>query len=358
MEHWDVSLTIGNNISGRLLLVLLEQIQETGSINKAVDVAGISYRSGWSLLNKTEETLGKKLILRQSGGQSGGGSALTEDGIHLLGHLQSLHRDVASQLSTIMKEDPTPNAQKLMMASTTEPIATGLLDVLIGEFYKDTGISVFYTSAGSGQALEMAKAGRVDVVLTHAPRLEEEFVREGWGVERSPFMKDRFILVGPREDPADVRGAQSIFDALKRIAKTKCHFVSRGDRSGTHIKEQDLWQEAGLDPEGQSWYQSAQRLTGNTGVLEKVKQEKAYALIDRASFQLAYEDENVQVLFDKGDELENLFSVMAVSRKKAAVNQNVAEQLVRWLISKQGQAAISSYHGEGASGPMFQSIRS
>lgn len=356
MDQWDVSLTIGNNISGRLLLVLLEQIQETGSINKAVDIAGISYRSGWSLLNKTEDTLGKKLIHRQSGGQSGGGSALTEDGIHLLGHLQSLHRDVASQLSTIMKEDPTPNAQKLMMASTTEPIATGILDVLVGEFYKDTGISVFYTSAGSGQALEMAKAGRVDVVLTHAPRMEEEFVREGWGVERTPFMKDRFILIGPREDPADVCGAHSIFDALKRIAKAKCNFITRGDRSGTHIKEKDLWQEAGMDPEGQHWYRPAQRLTGNAGVLEKAKSEKAYALIDRASFQIAQGDGTVQVLYDKGDEMDNLFSVIAVSRNKAAVNQEGAEHLVRWLSGNQGQSIISTYYMKGTREPLFQPI--
>lgn len=357
MEHWDVSLTIGNNISGKLLLVLLEQIQETGSINKAVDVAGISYRSGWSLLNKTEETLGKKLILRQSGGQSGGGSALTEDGIHLLGHLQSLHRDVASQLSTIMKENPTPNVQKLMMASTTEPIATGILDVLIGEFYKETGISVFYISAGSGQALEMAKDGRVDVVLTHAPGLEEEFVIDGWGVERVPFMKDRFILIGPQEDPANAGEAHTIIEAFSRIAQNQSKFITRGDQSGTHIKEQELWRRAGIEPEGQSWYHPAQRLTGNAGVLEMARDEKAYALMDRASYCLSQSDGVVQVLFDTGDELENIFSITAISRKKAAVNQEGAEKFVRWLTSPRGQGIISDFRSTEPPGALFQTIR-
>jgi tungstate transport system substrate-binding protein len=355
MESWDVHLTIGDNISGKLLLVLLEQIHDTGSINKAVDVAQISYRSGWSLLNKTEETLGKKLIQRKSGGTSGGGSALTQDGLQLLGHLKSLQRDVQGQLKSMIGEEPKAD-KKLMIASTTEPISTGLLDALEHAFLEETGISVYHIAAGSGQALDMAKAGRVDAVLTHAPALEDAFVQEGWGVEKIEFMKDTFVLIGPKEDPANVEGSQTIGEALKRITTAGSSFISRADRSGTHLKEIDLWQISGCDPDKHPWYVKANNLSGNEGVMMMAEHQKAYALVDLASFKISYRGLALKILWDDREGLENIFSVIPLSRTMAAVNQEDGEIFAHWLVGAQAIRIIEDFGKQSDGKSLFTPI--
>lgn len=355
MEQWEVHLTFGDKISGKLLLVLLEQIHETGSINKAVEAAGVSYRSGWNLLNKTEDTLGKKLIQRQSGGQSGGGSALTADGLQLLGHMKSLQRDVEGQFKSILSEEEKTD-RKLMIASTTEPITTGLLDVLEQAFLQSTGIAVFHMAAGSGRALEMAKAGRVDGVLTHAPELEDTFVKEGWGVAKRQFMEDAFVLIGPIEDPAKVSVASSMGEALLNIQRAEAPFISRADRSGTHLKEEALWDAAGIDPKNQRWYVKANTLSGNDGVLILAEQQKAYALVDMATFTVAYKGDGLRIL-RKGDPgLENVFSFIPVSRSKAPVNQRDGEIFAQWLISEEAKTIMEGFGKSETGEPLFKPI--
>lgn len=353
MENWEVTLNLGDKIPGKELLILLEKIDQTGSLNRAVEEAGISYRYGWGLLNRTEQALGKALVFRQTGGSTGGGTTLTDEGKKLMGHMQSLQREVQGQLSALLRENEHPESRHVMLASTMEPVVTGLLDVLEQAFLNETGIIVRHISAGSGQALSMAKAGRVDVVLTHAPALEEAFIQEGWGVFRLEVMSNDFILVGPHKDPADAAGAGTVADALRRIASTRSCFVSRDDRSGTHLQEMQLWVTAGIDPAQFAWYFKAQNMLGNYGVLRKAADLGGYTLVDRASYVTGYAGEELKVLFSGAPQLKNRFSVIPVSRTKAAVNQEPAEAFARWLVSARAKDIIREFGRQQYGFPLF-----
>jgi tungstate transport system substrate-binding protein len=208
------------------------------------------------------------------------------------------------------------------------------LDVLEQAFFNETGITVRHVAMGSGQALAMAKAGRVDVVLTHAPVLEEEFMRKGWGAIRLPVMRNDFIIAGPPDDPAGIARANSAVAAFTAIAGGKRIFISRDDQSGTHLCELALWEKAGIQPAGLPWYQSAQSMWGNYGVLRMAAETGGYALADMASFVTAEAGEGVVVLNSGDSALENIFSVIPVSRSKAAVNQESAEVFAHWLTTE------------------------
>jgi tungstate transport system substrate-binding protein len=353
MDSWEVTLNFGDKIPGKELLILLEKIDGTGSLNRAVDEAGMSYRYGWGLLNRAEKTLGQTLVARQTGGTAGGGTTLTTEGKKLLGHMQSLQREVQGQLSSLLGEREPEEANHLMLASTTEPVVTGLLDVLEQAFLNETGITVRHLSTGSGQALGMARAGRVDVVLTHAPVLEEEFMRDGWGVFQLFVMSNDFIVVGPHRDPAGVATATSAIEAFRNIAKDEAVFVSRGDRSGTHLHEMMLWEKAGIKPEGLLGYQKAHNMLGNYGVLRKAAEVGGYALVDRASYVTGYAGEELKVLHSGGNLLINRFNVTPVSRKKAAVNQNGAETFSRWLVSASAKKIITEFGQHQFGFPLF-----
>lgn len=140
MEGWDISLNLGDKIPGKELLRLLEKIDKTGSLNRAVEEAGVSYRYGWGLLNRAEEALGKTLVARQTGGSAGGGTTLTSEGKKLLGHMQSLQREVQGQLSSLLAEKSPQDDKQLMLASTMEPVVTGLLDVLEQAYLQESGV--------------------------------------------------------------------------------------------------------------------------------------------------------------------------------------------------------------------------
>ena len=343
MEGWEVTLNIGDRIPGKELLALLEKVDQTGSISRAVEEAGISYRYGWGLLNRAEKALGQVLVARQAGGTAGGGTTLTMEGKRLLGHMQSLQREVQGQLSALIQEKEPEQSHHLMLASTMEPVMTGLLDVLEQAFLNETGITVRHVSTGSGQAINMAKAGRVDIVLTHAPQLEEEFIREGWGVFQLVVMSNDFVLVGPSSDPAGVSQAFSPEQALCGIAKANAFFVSRGDRSGTHLHEKMLWDKAGIEPEQFSWYLKAHTTLGNHGIMRRAVEVEGYALVDRASFATGYSANHFKVLYSGHPLLKNRFSVIPVSRKKAAVNQGDAETFARWLVSDSAKRIIAEF---------------
>lgn len=357
MDRWQITLNLGDKIPGKELLALLEKIDETGSLNRAVDEAGVSYRYGWGLLNRAEEALGKALVSRQAGGSAGGGTTLTPEGKKLLGHMQSLQRDVQGRLSSLLAERENSPEKGLLLASTMEPVVTGLLDVLEQAYLQETGVTVRHIAAGSGQAIAMAKAGRVDVILTHAPELEEAFVRDGWGVRRIPVMSNDFLIVGPQGDPAGIASAATAVEAFSRIAGAGSRFISRGDQSGTHLSEQNVWAQADLDPAGQDWYLVARNISGNYGILRRAAELGAYALVDRASFITVNEVETLRI-FTEGDPLlQNIFTVIPVSRKKAAVNQEEAEEFSEWLCSATVGKIVADFGVQQFGVPLFVPVK-
>jgi tungstate transport system substrate-binding protein len=283
------------------------------------------------------------LVVRQAGGASGGGTSLTREGKKLLAHMQSLQREVQGQLAALFGESEPQETGQLVLASTMEPVVTGLLDVLEQAYFIDTRITVRHVAAGSGQALDMARAGRVDVLLTHAPILEEAFVSEGWGVFRMPVMKNDYVLVGPPDDPAHASAAVSALQALQCIAAAGAPFVSRGDQSGTHLHEKKLWQLAKIEPYSSSWYMEARNILGNYGVLQKAADHGGYTLLDRASFVTGYDGSGLIIIHEGDPTLQNVFSAIPVSRAKAAVNQRQAEDFARWLVSQKAKELIRHF---------------
>lgn len=340
---WQVTLNLGEKIPGKELLAILEYIDLTGSLSRAVEHAGISYRYGWGLLNRAEEALGKALVTRQAGGSAGGGTSLTPEGRKLLGHMQSLQREVQGQLSALLEEKEVQAAGSLLLASTMEPVVTGLLDVLEQSYLRVTGVAVRHIAAGSGQAIAMAKAGRVDILLTHAPELEEKFIRDGWGVKRIPVMSNDFLIIGPKSDPAGIASADSAASAFRKIASSSACFISRGDQSGTHLAERNLWKQAGVDPTGNAWYQEARNMLGNYGVLRQAAEQDGYTLVDRASYVAGAAAGDLGILLQGDPLLQNIFSVIPVSRAKAAVNQDEAEHFAEWLHSPVTKKIISDF---------------
>lgn len=343
MERWDVTLNLGEKIPGKVLLMLLQKIDETGSLNRAVEEAGVSYRYGWGLLNRAEEALERTLVSRQAGGSAGGGTTLTADGKKLLGHMEALQREVKGQLASMLSAAELPGEKALMLASTMEPVATGLLDVLEQAYLLESGVTVRHIAAGSGQAMAMARAGRVDVLLTHAPELEAEFVREGWGVRRIPVMSNDYVIVGPVADPAGIAQAGSVVEAFQNIASAGAVFISRGDRSGTHLWETKLWQAAGIEPQGCDWYAEARNTLGNYGVMQRAARQQGYTLVDRASFTAGYAGSQLAILYCGDRLLENVFSVIPVSRSRAAVHQEEAEAFAAWLSSPAAAKLIAGF---------------
>ncbi len=238
---------------------------------------------------------------------------------------------------------------RLRLATTTSTDNSGLLDVLLPPFERETGCRVDVIAVGTGKALRLGRNGDVDVVMVHAPRAEEKFVADGYGVDRTRIMHNDFVIVGPARDPAGVRGAGSAADALKRIAEARAAFVSRGDDSGTHKKEQALWKAAGLVPRG-SWYREAGQGMGS--VLRMADELRAYTLTDRGTY-LAMEDKLELALLYAGDPaLMNPYHVIAVNPgRHPHVNYDLARRFIAYLTGRRAQQIIAGYRIRGE--PLF-----
>ncbi|MCW8907413.1 MAG: substrate-binding domain-containing protein [Sedimenticola sp.] len=241
------------------------------------------------------------------------------------------------------------HAAPLRMATTTSTQNSGLLDLLLPAFQKKSGIEVHVIAVGTGKALKMGRDGDVDVVMVHAESAEKKFVEEGYGVDRIQFMYNDFVLVGPKSDPAGIKGEKSVTDALAAINKQPIKFVSRGDDSGTHKKERSLWAAADIQPAG-SWYIEAGQGMGK--VLQMASELDAYTLTDRGTW-LAYKDKLDMALLNAGDvKLSNPYGIIAVDPKRHAdTNYADAKQLIDWIGSQEAQQLIKDYrlHGE----PLF-----
>jgi tungstate transport system substrate-binding protein len=192
-----------------------------------------------------------------------------------------------------------------MMASTIGPIDAGIVSALEDAFLARTGIPVRHAGAGTGAALEMAKTGSVDLVMVHARALEEKFIADGFGVDRRDVMYNDFVILGPPADPAGIRGMASATAALRKIAGQPALFVTRGDSSGTHVKETELWQKAGITPAG-PWYATFERgASGNAPTTRHADERQAYVLMDRATYLTLKDRIRLQVLVEKDPDPPN-----------------------------------------------------
>lgn len=210
---------------------------------------------------------------------------------------------------------PAGERQKdIIFATTTSTQDTGLLDELIPVFEKKTGYRVKTIAVGSGQAMAMGERGEADVLLVHSKDAEEKFIRRGFGVNRRIVMHNDFVILGPKEDPAGIRKLGSAAAAFRKIAAAKSLFVSRGDKSGTHVMEMKLWKQAGLDPEKKKWYQQTGLGMGQT--LAVVVEKKGYTLCDRATYLSRKNKIDVEVLVEGDKSLLNIYHVIEVNAKK------------------------------------------
>ncbi len=232
----------------------------------------------------------------------------------------------------------------IVVASTTSTEQSGLFGRLLPVFQKKTGIRVRVVALGTGQALDLARRGDADVVFVHARSAEEKFLTEGHGVRRFDVMYNDFVLIGPRADPAKVSGGGNILDALKRIKAASAPFVSRGDKSGTHIAELDLWKLAGIDiaTERGSWYRDTGQ--GMGPALNTAAAMDAYILADRGTW-ISFKNRGELAVAVEGDKrLFNQYGVMLVNpAKHPDVKKDLGQAFVDWVISPEGQKTIAEY---------------
>ncbi len=240
--------------------------------------------------------------------------------------------------------------QSVVLATTTSTQDSGLLDVLLPEFEEKYNAKVKTLAVGTGEALEMGEKGDADVVLVHAKASEEEFVKNGYGFERVEVMHNNFIIVGPEADPAGIKGGTDPVEAFKKIAAAgaegKTVFVSRGDDSGTHKKELQIWEEAGIDPAGQPWYLDTGQGMGET--LNVASQKQGYTLTDDSTFVFTENLDLVELV--KGEKiLFNQYGVIVVDPDKVGVetNKEGAGDFVEFLTSEEGQQMIEEYEAKG-----------
>ena len=243
----------------------------------------------------------------------------------------------------------------ILLASTIGPVDAGIVPLLEERFEKESGIRVRHVGAGTGEALKMAEQGSFDLVLVHARSLEEKFVRNGFGTERIPFMFNDFVIVGPADDPAGIKGIKSAAEALQKIAANGVPFVSRGDNSGTHVAEMELWSKAGLKPAG-SWYVVYEKGNeGNGPTLKYTDQKRAYTFMDRATYLSLKENIRLVVLVEKDEALLNYISLIPVNPKKfTRVNYQDAMAFVNWLTAPaNGQMIVQDFGKEKYGAPLF-----
>ncbi len=233
----------------------------------------------------------------------------------------------------------------VMLASTIGPIDAGIVTTLEDAFEKETGVRVRHVGAGTGAALKISEKGSIDLVMVHARSLEEKFVASGFGTERIPLMYNDFVIVGPASDPAGIRGMKSATAALSNIAEKSGTFISRGDKSGTHVAESELWTKAGLKPSG-AWYKVYEKGNeGNVATLRFANSTGAYTFIDRATYLSIKKELKLEILVEGDESLLNRISLIPVSQKKFPnVNSKDSADFVNWLTNpSKGQKIIAEF---------------
>ena len=243
-------------------------------------------------------------------------------------------------------------AQDILLVSTTSTQDSGLLDVLLPAFTGQTGYNVQLVAVGSGQALKIGEQGNADVILLHSPAAEKEFVANGFGIDRRLVMHNDFVIVGPPSDPAALLSQLTLDSAFEAIFTSASTFVSRGDESGTHVKELTLWKNAGLNPVGQAWYLETGQGQGAT--LSIASEKSGYAITDRGTF-LAYKSNvDLEILFEGDPALLNVYHVITVNPEKFQnTNLEGAKAFADFITSPAGQKIIAEFGVEQYGEPLF-----
>ncbi len=245
-----------------------------------------------------------------------------------------------------------PQQKNIILATTTSTQDSGLLDVLLPIFEKTTGYFVKTIAVGSGQAMAMGQKGEADVLLVHSPEAEKKFVAEGYGVNRRLVMHNDFVIAGPNTDPAGIKGSRSSIEAFRKIAAANAVFMSRGDNSGTHAEEKTIWKAAGINPEGQKWYQQTGLGMGQT--LSVAAEKKTYTLADRGTYLALKKNLGLDILAEGDAALLNIYHVIEVNPAKwPKVNSAGAKAFADFVVSRQAQNVIGKFGVEKYGSPLF-----
>lgn len=248
--------------------------------------------------------------------------------------------------------DAAPQQKNIILATTTSTQDTGLLDTLIPIFEKKTGYFVKTIAVGSGQAMTMGSKGEADVLLVHSPDAEKKFIADGLGVNRRLVMHNDFIIVGPADDPAKIKGEKSALEAMKKIARAGALFISRGDNSGTNALEKKLWKTAAINPEGQKFYQQTGLGMGQT--LNVAAEKKAYTIADRGTWLSLQKNLGLPILCEGDAALLNIYHVMEVNAAKfPKVNAAGAKAFADFMVSKETQAIVAKFGVDKYGSPLF-----
>ena len=255
---------------------------------------------------------------------------------------------IAVTASFVFAGHATAQDKSIVVAYTTSTQDSGLFGHLLPMFKAKTGIDVKVVAQGTGQALDTARRGDADVVFVHAKPAEEKFVAEGFGVKRYPVMYNDFVLIGPKSDPAGIKGSKDIVAALGAIKAKGADFISRGDKSGTHQAELNLWKVAGIDiaKDKGPWYKEIGQ--GMGAALNTAAASNAYVLTDRATW-ISFKNKADLIISVEGDKrLFNQYGVILVNpAKHANVKKDLGQQFIDWLVSTEGQKAIADFKING-----------
>ena len=255
---------------------------------------------------------------------------------------------IAVTASLVFAGHAVAQDKSIVVASTTSTQDSGLFGHILPMFKARTGIDVKVVAQGTGQALDTARRGDADVVFVHAKSAEEKFLAEGFGVKRYPVMYNDFVLIGPKGDPAGIKGSKDIVAALGAIRAKGADFISRGDKSGTHLAELNLWKVAGIDiaKDKGPWYKEIGQ--GMGAALNIASASNAYVLADRGTW-LSFKNRGDLVIAVEGDKrLFNQYGVMLVNPEKhPSVKKDLGQQLIDWLVSSEGQRAVADYKING-----------
>jgi tungstate transport system substrate-binding protein len=246
----------------------------------------------------------------------------------------------------------TPADPEVILATTTSTMDSGLLDVLIPMFERDSGYRVKPIAVGTGQALAMGERGEADALMVHSPDAEAKLVEDGVAINRQLMMHNDYVVVGPPNDPAGIKGAGSAAEAFKRIADAGTVFVSRSDDSGTHKVELGLWKAAGVDPKGQSWYQESGQGMGAT--LNITAEKRGYTLTDRGTYLARMGSLGMDILNEGDTALMNVYHVMQVNPDRFAhVNGEGGRAFVEFMVSAEAQEVVRTFGVDRYGQPLF-----
>lgn len=245
-------------------------------------------------------------------------------------------------------------SETVKLSSTIGPVDAGIVPLLAETYEEKTGVRIEYAKAGTGLTLDRAKTGEFDMVMVHARSLEDKFIADGYGVTRRDVFFNDFVILGPASDPAEVKGMTDAAEALARISDSQALFITRGDRSGTHVKEMEVWEAAGVDPQG-DWYHVYEKgAEGNRSTTLYVDERQGYVLMDRATFLILKDEISLEILVEKDPILLNLIAVIDVNPERfPEINSEGAAKFIDWLCSLEAQEIIRTFKVDVYGEPLF-----